>query len=109
MKTFTLGSSKCEVLEMIPAYLIHKVHLDEQVIALVRIGEGFHAFQAACPHRGASLFKGSLLGESEIVCPLHEYRFDVKTGEVKVGSCGDMEIYKTELTEEGLKIFISAV
>jgi nitrite reductase/ring-hydroxylating ferredoxin subunit len=107
MKTFMLGTSKSQVLERIPAHAIHKVYLEERVIALVRIGEDFHAFQAECPHRGTSLIRGSLTNEREIICPLHEYRFDVKTGEVKVGSCGDLEIYDTELTEEGLKIILS--
>jgi len=55
MKTFTLGTSKSQVLEMIPAHAIHEAHLEERVIALVRIGENFHAFQAECPHRGTSL------------------------------------------------------
>lgn len=108
MKKFTLGTSKNQVLKMIPANTIHKIHLEQRVIALVRIAENFHAFQAECPHRGTSLIQGSLTDKCEIICPLHKYRFDVKTGEVKVGSCGHLEIYDTELTEEGLKIFIAA-
>lgn len=106
MKTFTLGSSKDEVLEMIPERTIHTIHLGELPIALVRLDEKFHAFQAECPHRGSSWIQGSLTNEAEIICPLHHYKFDLKTGAVKVGSCGDLEIYQTELTEDGLKIFI---
>ncbi|MEB2779489.1 Rieske 2Fe-2S domain-containing protein [Algoriphagus sp. C2-6-M1] len=105
MKTYTLGNSISQVLQMIPEHAIHKIHLDDKVIALVRIGGLFHAFQGYCPHRGASLFQGSLTSEEEIICPLHEYRFDMKTGEVKVGSCGDLEVYQIELTEEGLEIY----
>ncbi|SFB49024.1 Rieske (2Fe-2S) protein [Algoriphagus aquimarinus] len=108
MKTFTLGNSNSQVLEMIYEKAIHKINLDDKTIALVRSGELFHAFQANCPHRGTSLFEGSLTKEGEIICPLHEYRFDMKTGEVKIGSCGNLEIYRTELTENGLKIYISA-
>jgi len=89
---------------MIGSNAIHKIHLEEEVVALVKIGDDFHAFQADCPHRGALLMDGSLVGECEIICPLHEYRFDIKTGEVKVGSCGNLEVYFTELTDEGLKI-----
>lgn len=108
MKTFFLGSSKNQVLEMIPEEAIHKIHLDEHTIALVRSGESFYAFQSDCPHRGASLFLGTLTESKEIVCPLHEYKFDLKTGELKAGSCGDLEIYPAELTEKGLKISISS-
>ncbi|PZX52707.1 Rieske (2Fe-2S) protein [Algoriphagus chordae] len=107
MNTFTLGISRKQVLEMIPEQAIHKIHVGELVVALVRIAEDFHAFQADCPHRGTSLFQGSIINQNEIICPLHEYRFDFKTGQVKAGSCGNLEVYPTELTEEGLKIFLS--
>ncbi|TXE14282.1 Rieske (2Fe-2S) protein [Algoriphagus aquimarinus] len=106
MKTFTLGTSKSQVLEMIPERSIHKIHLDEKVIALVRLGEIFYAFQADCPHRGTSLIEGTLTNRGEIICPLHKYRFEIKSGKVKVGSCGDLEIYQNELTEVGLKIWL---
>ena len=106
MKTFTIGTSKSDVSEMITERAIHTIHLGEQDIALVRLNENFHAFQAECPHRGTSWPQESLTNEAEIICPLHRYRFDLKTGTVKVGSCGNLEIYDTELTEEGLKIFI---
>lgn len=106
MKTYTLGTSESQVLEMVPDHSILQVHLDDNAVALVRMGEVFYAFQASCPHRGASLLEGSLSGEGEVVCPLHGYRFDIRTGAVKIGSCGNLEIYVTELTEKGLKIFI---
>tara|TARA_R110002020_G_scaffold426926_2_gene636290 strand:+ start:597 stop:941 length:345 start_codon:yes stop_codon:yes gene_type:complete len=108
MKIFLLGSSKSQVLEMISEKEIHKIHLDAHTVALVRAGESFYAFQADCPHRGASLFQGLLTESEEIVCPIHEYRFDYKTGELRAGSCGDLKIYPTELTEKGLKVSISS-
>lgn len=91
---------------MIPEQAIHKIHLDENIIALVRLGECFHAFQTDCPHRGAALIKGWITNQGEIICPLHQYRFDIKTGALKVGSCGDLEVYSTELTDDGLKILL---
>lgn len=107
MQTFTLGKSEEQVLEMIPEKLIHKIHLGEEEIAMVRMGKIFHAFQATCPHRGSSLIEGSLSADGEIICSLHNYRFDLATGEVKASSCSNLEIYSTELTDAGLKIFIS--
>ncbi|WP_339697941.1 Rieske (2Fe-2S) protein [Algoriphagus aquimarinus] len=106
MKTFTLGTSKSQVLEMIPEQAIHKIHLENKEIALVRSDEFFHTFQSDCPHRGTSLIEGTLTNQGEIICPLHKYRFDIKSGKVKVGSCGDLEIYQNELTEVGLKIWL---
>lgn len=107
MKKYSLGVSKSQVLEMISENVIHKVHLEEITIAVVRKGEQFFALQGACPHRGASLFRGTLIDYTEIRCPLHGYRFDMQTGEVRVGFCDSLEIYPNEFTADGLKIFIS--
>ncbi|EAZ82123.1 Rieske (2Fe-2S) protein [Algoriphagus machipongonensis] len=106
MKKFTLGNSKEQVLNMIPKQSIKKVLVGEHKIALLRIEDNFHAFQASCPHRGASLLEGTFNQRGEIICPLHHYRFDLNTGDVKAGSCGDLEIYRTELKENGLEIIL---
>lgn len=104
MKKFILGSSKEEVFKLIPENVIKKVILGETSIGIVRAGETFHSFQAFCPHRGASLIQGSINSSLEIICPLHQYRFDLATGRVKSGSCGDLDIYPVELTQHGLEI-----
>jgi ferredoxin-nitrite reductase len=38
-----------------------------------------YAIQNRCPHEGAALGGGTLDGD-EVVCPLHGYRFNIKTG-----------------------------
>lgn len=106
MKKFVLGSSKESILNMVPDRSIKKVLIGEKPITLVRVSRDFYAFQGFCPHRGAPLFEGSLNVMNEIICPLHQYRFDIKTGEVMAGSCGDLELYPTTLTENGLEIFV---
>lgn len=106
MKKYTLGSSKEEVFKLIPEKVIKKVMLGEYTIGIVRIGETFHSFQAFCPHRGASLIQGNINSSGEIICPLHQYRFDLTTGQVNSGSCEDLEVFPNELTELGLEISI---
>lgn len=106
MKTFTLGQNKDQVLAMIPDKGIKAVRLGNAQVCVSRVGESFFAFESNCPHKKAALKQGWVTGYAEIVCPLHEYRFDMKSGEVRAGSCGELKTYKTELTEEGLKIFI---
>ncbi len=106
MKKFTLGNSKEEVLKLVPERVIKKVILEEISIGVVRISEVFHTFQAFCPHRGASLIQGTINSSGEIICPLHQYRFDMQSGQVKSGYCEDLEIYPNELTENGLEITI---
>ena len=51
-----------------------------------RTGEVF-ATQAECPHRAGPLSDG-LLGGSTLVCPLHGWKFDLRTGQALYGDCG---------------------
>jgi nitrite reductase (NADH) small subunit len=61
--------------------------LGEQKIAVfhTRNGELF-ATQASCPHRQGPLADG-LVGGSTLVCPLHEWQFDLTTGKTLNGTC----------------------
>jgi nitrite reductase/ring-hydroxylating ferredoxin subunit len=50
-------------------------------IVVARVGDGFCAVAAKCPHMGGPMGKGRLEGDA-IVCPTHGSRFDVCTGDV---------------------------
>jgi nitrite reductase/ring-hydroxylating ferredoxin subunit len=104
MRDFHLGNSISEVQEMLPEYRIKKVRLGTREIGIVRIGERVYGFSSFCPHRGASLIQGSINVQGEIICPLHQYRFGLKTGQATAGDCADLETYPCELSEKGLKI-----
>jgi naphthalene 1,2-dioxygenase system ferredoxin subunit len=49
-------------------------------IALVRLGAELFAIDATCTHGAASLCGGFVEPDGSIECPLHQGRFDVKTG-----------------------------
>jgi hypothetical protein len=49
-------------------------------LALYRVGEEILAAQAFCPHLDGPLFEGTLTGD-EIVCPWHQWRYSLRTGE----------------------------
>ena len=49
-------------------------------IALVRLGEEVHALDATCTHGSASLCGGFVEDDGSIECPLHQGRFDVRSG-----------------------------
>ena len=49
-------------------------------IALVRMGDELHAIDATCTHGAASLCGGFVEDDGSIECPLHQGRFDVRTG-----------------------------
>ncbi|MFD2201640.1 Rieske (2Fe-2S) protein [Shivajiella indica] len=106
MKTFILGRTIEELNRLVPQRQIKTIKLGENRICLSRNENSFFAFELLCPHRKADLSRGKISVNDEIICPLHEYRFDLKTGIVKNAQCQDLTIYRTELTEKGLKIMI---
>lgn len=100
------GNSKEEVYEALPERKIKKLQAGTARIALLRIGDRVHAFDARCPHRGADLSQANINGAGEIICPLHQYRFDLKMGEVRAGYCPALPVYRNELSDIGLLIFL---
>lgn len=106
MKTFTLGQNREQVDNMLPEKQIKTVQLGQKKICVVKTGSHIFAFEPLCPHRMAPLKNGMINGFDEIICPLHEYRFDLESGQIRSGDCGDLQVYKTEITDHGLKISI---
>ena len=50
-------------------------------IALVRVGDDVFALQDACPHKAGPLSEGTVsVSRSELICPWHRFRFDLRTG-----------------------------
>ncbi|RIW18559.1 Rieske (2Fe-2S) protein [Algoriphagus lacus] len=106
MKEYVLGKTKEEVIKFLPERSIKKIQVGQHQLAGLRVGDQVYVFQAFCPHKGASLLEANINGAGEIICPLHQYRFDLKTGNVKAGYCEDLTVYMTRLDEDGLKITI---
>jgi nitrite reductase (NADH) small subunit len=49
-------------------------------IAVFRAEDGWFALDATCPHLGGPLADG-IVAQRTVICPLHERRFDLATGE----------------------------
>lgn len=78
----------------------------EKNICIVRNAEGYFAVANKCPHNGFALSKGYCSDDLAIVCPLHRYRFDLKTGRSKNGGAYYVEIYPTEVRTDGVYVGI---
>jgi nitrite reductase (NADH) small subunit len=63
-----------------------------------RTGQLF-AVQAECPHKGGPLADG-LLGGTTLICPLHAWKFDLRSGEALMGSCG-LRTFAVRVDEAG--------
>jgi nitrite reductase (NADH) small subunit len=64
----------------------------ETLVAVFRSRDGgLFATQAVCPHKKGPLADG-LVGGKTLVCPLHDWSFDLSTGKTLNGTC-DLAVY----------------
>ena len=59
---------------------VRVVRIAGRRLAVGRSDNGLFAVDDTCPHAGASLGEGMLDGDF-LVCPLHAYAYDVRTGD----------------------------
>lgn len=101
--TETIGERTVAQLDAIPLGEGRTFDVGNERVAVfhLRSGEVF-AVQAECPHKGGPLADG-LLGGTTLVCPLHSWKFDLKTGQPIFGSCS-LKTYPARTNQDGLII-----
>lgn len=62
-------------------------------VVLCRVDGELHALDALCPHEGGRIVDGPLADGRFAVCPLHNYKFDPKTGAVQGRMCKNAKRY----------------
>jgi 3-phenylpropionate/trans-cinnamate dioxygenase ferredoxin subunit len=82
------------------------IAIDGKRICLVRLADGYFAVDDRCPHAGASLGSGRCDEEGHVICPVHRYRYDVKTGKGLPKQGDYVETYPVKETDEGVFIGI---
>jgi nitrite reductase (NADH) small subunit len=66
-------------------------------IAVFRTGEAeIFAASNSCPHKQGPLSEGIVHGQS-VTCPLHNWVFDLNTGEAQGSDDGRIEVYPVRL------------
>jgi nitrite reductase/ring-hydroxylating ferredoxin subunit len=76
--------------------------VDGKKICIVHGLDGFYAVRDKCPHNGYPLSAGYCTDLNSIVCPIHRYHFDLKTGYAKSGIGARVETYPLEIRENGV-------
>jgi nitrite reductase (NADH) small subunit len=65
-------------------------------VAVFRVGDAVHAVDDTCPHRGGPLSEG-WIERGLVVCPLHAWCFDLRTGAMLGNSTSKVAIYTVEV------------
>ncbi len=71
-------------------------------ICLVHGTDGFYAVRDKCPHNGYALSAGYCIDDNSIVCPIHRYRFDLKTGKALSGMATKVETFVIKVFSDGV-------
>jgi nitrite reductase/ring-hydroxylating ferredoxin subunit len=96
-----------EAEKAIPLNTLRGAYIGEQKICIVNNQNTFYAVSDSCPHMGGSLSKGSTNNFGEVICPLHQYRFNLKSGQESGNRCDYLEIYPVKVSAEGVFVEIS--
>lgn len=81
----------------------HPVHLAGKWLAVFELEGGYRVIANACPHASAPLCDGTVL-DGKVVCSLHLWEFDLKTGACDVGEVWDVATYGSRLVDGRLEI-----
>lgn len=82
------------------------VRTEGKEICIVRKEAEIFAFQNNCAHMGEDLHKGTTNYLNEIVCPLHTYRFNMKTGDEAKHRCKSLHIYEVITDSDGVYLVV---
>jgi nitrite reductase (NADH) small subunit len=78
--------------------------VEGEQIAVYRMRDGsLRALSAICPHRGGPLADG-LTDDTVVVCPLHNYAFDMCTGNEMSGSGMSVRSYPVTEVDGAIRI-----
>lgn len=61
------------------------VHVGDQRVAIYNVDGTFYATEERCVHAGWPLSDGAELDGKQLTCPLHNWCYDVTTGEILRG------------------------
>ncbi len=62
--------------------------VDETEVAVFKINNTIYALSNICPHQHTSLIYDGFIEDECIVCPVHGWKFDLKTGVQPTGQKG---------------------
>lgn len=79
--------------------------IDDVEIALFLINSNVYALSNICPHQKTHLMHEGFIEEGMVVCPLHGWKFDLKTGNLAPGRKG-LDSFETILRNDDVYVKI---
>jgi len=86
-----------------PLGSIKTIEIEGKQVCIVNNNGEIIATQSRCPHAGGH-FDGGWCKNGNLVCPIHRHEYSLETGRGAEGQGDYINIYPTELREDGLYI-----
>jgi nitrite reductase/ring-hydroxylating ferredoxin subunit len=77
-------------------------------ICIGKFGDQLFAFAEKCPHTGALLKEAEIDKAGTLVCPMHQYRFDMRNGRNVSGEGYYLRHWPLEIKPEGIYIRVNS-
>lgn len=87
---------KLTSLDQLPPGTAREYECEGRIVALFHRDGQIFAIDGVCPHQGGPLADGEI-HESEVTCPWHGWRFDLRTGQCLTGRIPDQKIYEVKI------------
>lgn len=75
-------------------------------VAFSRLDGELLAIDAICPHQGVLMSDGPLHEGKYVLCPMHLYRFDPKSGKEQGGQCRGARPFKVRQVGDDAEIWL---
>lgn len=79
------------------------VEVNGKAVALFNVGGTIYATDGTCLHQGGPLGEGDLTGEV-VVCPWHQWEYNVRTGEAVGDSALKVATYAVQVDGSDIKV-----
>jgi len=83
---------------------ISEIYVDGKTICLIKTFNGLKACTSKCPHASGDLSVGFLDKKENIICPVHNYRFNLNNGRDTNGEGYFLKIFQVKESENGIFI-----
>lgn len=103
LKWYKLFANLEDAKKQVPLNSTKRARIGTEKVCIAHTNEGFFAVADECTHMRASLTSGHLNDFNEVICPWHDYRFCLKTGQEKSGkNTSPLLTHHIEEREDGI-------
>jgi nitrite reductase/ring-hydroxylating ferredoxin subunit len=106
MEWFKIFSSEEQARASLTGKATQLLIINDHRICLASYKNEFFAIEDTCSHNGESLSKGQINYLGEVICPWHNYRFELRTGRACDSNSRDLKTYPIKSDSTGFFIGI---